>query len=67
MIHLELYGLALVFRPHDPRPEIYINRLGTTTQIFELCVSQRYVQKLERNWNNSVCTKVENFPKSVNF
>ena len=25
---------ALVFRPHDLRPEMYINRLGTTTQMF---------------------------------
>ena len=39
-----------------------------TTEIFyELCVSQRYKQKLERNWNNSFCIKVDNFPKSVDF
>ena len=34
---------------------------------FELCVSQKYVQKLEKNWNNSGCIKVDNFRKSVNF
>ena len=37
---------------------------------FELCVtpiSQRYVQKLERNWNNSGCIKFDNFRKSANF
>ena len=30
----KLYGLALVFRFHDLRPKIHINRLGTTKQIF---------------------------------
>ena len=37
---------------------------------FELCVppiSQRYVQKLERNWNKSGCIKVDNFRKYMNF
>ena len=34
---------------------------------FELYVFQKYVQKLERNWNNSGCIKVDNFLKSVNF
>ena len=37
---------------------------------FESCVppiSQRYIQKLERKWNNSGCIKVDNFWKSVNF
>ena len=37
------------------------------TNIFELCISQRYKQKLERIWNNSLCIKVDNFPKSANF
>ena len=35
MIHQSSYGFALVLTPHDLRPEIYINRLGTTTQIFK--------------------------------
>ena len=30
-------------------------------------VSQRWVQKLERNWNNSDSIKVDNLRKSVNF
>ena len=34
MIQQSSHGFALVFRPHDLRPEIYINSLGTTTQIF---------------------------------
>ena len=28
------HGFALVFRPYDLRPEIYINRLDTATKIF---------------------------------
>ena len=31
---LNLIWFALVFKPHDLRPEIYIKRLGTTTQNF---------------------------------
>ena len=34
---------------------------------FELHISQRHEQKLEGNWNNLVCIKVDNIPKSVNF
>ena len=34
MIHQISYLFAIVFRPHDLRPEIHINRLGTATQIF---------------------------------
>ena len=34
MIQQSSYGFALVFRAHDLRPEIYVNRLGTTTKIF---------------------------------
>ena len=34
MIHQSSYGFLLVFRPNDLRPEMYINKLGTTTQIF---------------------------------
>ena len=99
MIHQSSYGFTLLFRPHDLRPEIYINGLGTTMQIskamdyltlisvkhlhfrerqkhvtrkfllhpVEECASQRYKEKLERNWNNSVCIKVHNFLKSANF
>ena len=33
MIHQSSYGFTLLFRPHDLRPEMYINGLGTTTQI----------------------------------
>ena len=42
--------------------EVYIPKY-----FFELCVSERYAQKLVRNWNNSVCIKVDSFPKSVNL
>ena len=35
--------------------------------IFQLCVSQRYVENLERKCNNSGCIKVDDFCKSVNF
>ena len=47
MIHQRSYGFALVFRPHHFRPEIYINRLGTTTQIFKamdylMLMSEKY-------------------------
>ena len=34
MIQQSSYGFALVFRAHDLRPEIYVNRLGTATKIF---------------------------------
>ena len=34
MIQQSSYGFALAFRAHDLRPEIYVNRLGTTTKIF---------------------------------
>ena len=30
-------------------------------------LSERYVQKLERNWNNLGCIRVENSLKFVNF
>ena len=35
--------------------------------LIELGVPQRYKQKHKRNWNNLVCVKINNFPKSVNF
>ena len=35
--------------------------------IFQIMLSQRYVQKLEINRNNSMCIKVDNISKSVNF
>ena len=50
-----------VARKFFPHP-VEINGL-----FFESCVFQRYKQKFERNWNNSVCIEVDNFPKSVNF
>ena len=34
MIRQSSYGFVLVFRPHDILPQIYINRLGTATQVF---------------------------------
>ena len=37
---------------------------------FEVCVSpvsQKYLQKLEKNSNTSGCIKVDKFCKSVNF
>ena len=47
MIHQSSYGFALVLTPHDFRSEIYINRLGTTTQIFKpmdywILMSEKY-------------------------
>ena len=35
--------------------------------IFRIMLSQRYVQKLEINRNNSMCIKADNISKSVNF
>ena len=33
----------------------------------KLCISHRYVQRLERNWKNVVCIKVENLAYLANF
>ena len=46
---------------------VKVIRSITSETIFESCVSQRYKQKHERNCNNLVCTKIDNFTKSVNF
>ena len=35
--------------------------LLTDELFFKLCVPQRYVYKLERNWKNSACIGVKNF------
>ena len=34
---------------------------------FKLCISQRYIENFERNRKNSICIRVKNFVKSVNF
>ena len=36
--------------------------------VFRACISQRYIQRnFKRNWKNSICIRVNNFAKSVNF
>ena len=30
-------------------------------------LSRGYIQNFERNWKNSICIRVNNFAKSVNF
>lgn len=32
-----------------------------------LCISQRYIQNFQRNCEESVCIKVDNFAQSANF
>ena len=49
MINQSSYGFKLIFRPHDVLPEICINRLGATTQIFIamdywILISEKYLQ-----------------------
>ena len=34
---------------------------------FQVCIYQGYIQNFERNWNNSICIRVNNFAESVNF
>ena len=41
--------------------------LLTSELFFELCISQRFIQKFERNWRNSVCIRVNKFVEFVNF
>ena len=56
MIHQSSYGFLLVFRPNDLRPEMYINKLGTTTQIFIamdyfILMSEKYLHFKKRQKN----------------
>ena len=48
---------------------LFTTQLDLLTPEFfsELCISQRYKQKFERNWKNSVCIRISNFAKSANF
>ena len=41
--------------------------LFTPELFLGLCISQGYIQNLGRNWKNSICIRVNNFAKSVNF
>ena len=39
----------------------HTSNLLTVEVFFKLCLSQRYVYHLERNWKNYVCIDVKNF------
>ena len=41
--------------------------LLTSEIFFELCISQGYIQNFEWSWKNSICIRVNNSAKSVNF
>ena len=41
--------------------------LFTPILFFELCFSQGYIQNFESNWKKSICIRVSNFAKSINF
>ena len=53
--------------PMSEKYEMYkcMKKCTKMYEIYKICT--RYVQKLENNWINSGCIKVDNFCKFVNF
>ena len=58
-----VFNMKLLFevkKNHLVHP-IEVTRSTYCGIVFKLCMPQRYVNNLERYWNNSVCIGVKNF------